>query len=134
MNTSAVSVVDKVASPVADPAAHVRALGVSAREAAAVMAAAPTDKKNAALLAMADAIEAASATLIKANQEDMLDAGKRDIGAALLDRLELTEARVASMAKCLRDVAAQKDPVGSLSESDQQPLVLKFNVCVYRWA
>ena len=126
MNTSAVSVVDKVASPVADPAAHVRALGVSAREAAAVMAAAPTDKKNAALLAMADAIEAASATLIKANQEDMLDAGKRDIGAALLDRLELTEARVASMAKCLRDVAAQKDPVGSLSESDQQPSGLEI--------
>ena len=75
---------------------------------------------------MADAIEAASATLIKANQEDMLDAGKRDIGAALLDRLELTEARVASMAKCLRDVAAQKDPVGSLSESDQQPSGLEI--------
>ena len=126
MNTSAVSVVDKVASPVADPAAHVRALGVSAREAAAVMAAAPTDKKNAALLAMADAIEAASDVLIKANQEDMLDAGKRDIGAALLDRLELTEVRVASMAKCLRDVAAQKDPVGSLSESDQQPSGLEI--------
>ena len=126
MNTSAVSVVDKVASQVADPAAHVKALGVSAREAAAVMAAAPTDKKNAALHAMADAIEAASDTLIKANQEDMLDAGKRDIGAALLDRLELTEARVASMAKCLRDVAAQKDPVGSLSESDQQPSGLEI--------
>ncbi len=126
MNTSAVSVGEQVASSVTDPAAHVRALGVSARKAADVMAAAPADKKNAALHAMADAIEAASDVLIKANQQDMLDAGKLDIGAALLDRLELTEARVASMAKCLRDVAAQKDPVGSLSESDQQPSGLEI--------
>ena len=131
MNTPAVSfvenaIVDNTASPVADPVAHVEALGVSARDAAAAMAAAPTHQKNAALHAMADAIEASSEALIKANQQDMVDARKRDIGAALLDRLELTEARVASMAKCLRDVAAQKDPVGSLSESDQQPSGLEI--------
>jgi len=120
MNTPAIGGIDIDMNTEMDPVAHVEALGIAAREAAATIAAATTAEKNAALHAMADAIEASQTSLLEANREDMVNARTRDLSDALLDRLELTEARIASMAKGLRDVAAQKDPVGSLSESDRQ--------------
>ena len=104
-----------------DPVAHVDALGRRAREAARTLAVADTAAKDTALRAMADAIEAARKDLLAANAEDLAGARERGIGAALLDRLELTEARVASMARGLRDIAAQPDPVGALSETVRRP-------------
>lgn len=126
MNTPAIGGIDIDMNTEMDPVAHVEALGIAAREAAATIAVATTAEKNAALHAMADAIEASQTSLLEANREDMINARTRDLSDALLDRLELTEARIASMAKGLRDVAAQKDPVGSLSESDRQPSGLEI--------
>lgn len=104
-----------------DPVAHVRALGRAARAAAATLATVDTAVKDAALHAIADAIDASAAALLEANAADVAAARTRGIDAALLDRLELTGARVASMAKGLRDIAAQPDPVGSMSETVRRP-------------
>ncbi|MGN6612176.1 MAG: glutamate-5-semialdehyde dehydrogenase, partial [Angustibacter sp.] len=70
--------------------------------------------KDAALHAMADALESAAADVVAANAEDL--ARGRDAGMAqgLLDRLALDEARVHGVAQALRDVAALPDPVGEV--------------------
>lgn len=111
---------------VPNPEAHVRDLGRRARQAALVVAVAGTAQKNQALLAIAEAIEAAAETIQSANTEDLAAARERDIGAALLDRLELNAQRIASMADGLRSVAAQADPIGSMSASDRRPSGLEI--------
>ncbi|MBU1190856.1 MAG: glutamate-5-semialdehyde dehydrogenase [Gammaproteobacteria bacterium] len=104
-----------------DIANYMQALGQRARDAARVLSRTETGPKNAALLAMADAIEAAQDNLIKENRKD-LDAGKaRGLDAAMLDRLELNPARIAGMAEGLRQIAALPDPVGSISDMNYRP-------------
>lgn len=110
-----------------DVVAYVRSLGKAARSAASAMSVADTDQKNRALHAMADAIDTAAPELLAANAEDLQEASKRGIDAALLDRLELTPARVQSMSDGLRNVAAQADPVGALSETSKQPSGLEIS-------
>jgi len=97
-----------------DIAAVVRALGEAARGAAASLAVASTDMKNAALTAGAEAIRASAPEILAANDKDMDTAQGRDLSAALLDRLELDDARVEGMAKGLEEVAALPDPVGAV--------------------
>lgn len=106
---------------------YVLGLGRSAKAAARAMSIATTDQKNTALHSMADAIESASAELMEANRVDMEKAREKGIDAALLDRLELTPARIASMSQGLRNVAAQDDPIGALSESKRQPSGLEIS-------
>ena len=72
-----------------------------------------TAQKNAALEAMADALMACSADILAANAADM-DAAKDTISPVMLDRLRLTEERIAGMAKGIREVAALPDPVGHI--------------------
>ncbi len=105
---------------------HVHSMGKAARAAAAALSVADTAQKNQALLAMADAIDAAAPTLLSANAQDLEAATAKGIDAALLDRLELTPARIASMAEGLRNVAAQADPVGALSATDRRPSGLEI--------
>ena len=107
-------------------AQYVLGLGVAARSAASAMSIAGTHQKNAALLAMADAIDASVATLLAANAQDMTLAREKGIDDALLDRLELTPARITSMSNGLRNVAAQDDPVGSLSATNKRPSGLEI--------
>ena len=109
-----------------DPVRHVRELGARARVASEVLASADTARKNAALHAIADAIERRAETLLAANARDLAGARERALSAPLLDRLELTPARVAGMAAGLRGVAAQADPVGALSASERQPSGLEI--------
>ena len=109
-----------------DPVAHVRTLGERARAASETLANASTAAKNAALHAIADAIERDAEALISANADDMARARERGLSAALLDRLELTPARVRGMATGLRSVASQADPVGTLSASERQPSGLEI--------
>jgi len=104
----------------------VRAMGKAARAAASALSVAETGQKDRALLAMADAIDAAESTLLAANQLDMAAAREKGIDAALLDRLELTPARISAMARGLRNVAAQADPVGALSETNRRPSGLEI--------
>jgi glutamate-5-semialdehyde dehydrogenase len=80
-----------------------------ARDAAAKLARLSTDEKNALLLAIADAIEAQTPSLLAANQEDLEKSG---LEGAMRDRLLLTTARIKDMAQGVRDVAALGDPVG----------------------
>jgi len=100
---------------------YMRELGRRARVAARAMGRAETGAKNAALRAIADAILADQARLKAENQKD-LEAGRRHaLDAALLDRLELTDARIAGMAEGLHQIAALPDPVGAISGLDYQP-------------
>ena len=101
-------------------------LGTRARAAAESMARAPTEAKNSALLAIADSISARTPSIQSANRQD-LDAGRSNgLAAPLLDRLELTDARIRSMADGLRQIAALPDPVGEIGELRMQPSGLQI--------
>ena len=72
-------------------------------------------QKNAALEAMAGALLARSADILEANAADM-EAAKGSISPVMLDRLRLTEDRIAAMAKGIREVISLPDPVGRVLE------------------
>ncbi|WP_426415927.1 glutamate-5-semialdehyde dehydrogenase [Aestuariirhabdus sp. LZHN29] len=96
-------------------------VGRRARAASREIVKATTAQKNAALLATADALDGARAELSLANQQD-LDAGRnKGLDAAMLDRLELTPARIDSMIEGLRQVASLPDPVGTISDMRYVP-------------
>jgi glutamate-5-semialdehyde dehydrogenase len=104
-----------------DIAGYVRELGRAAREAARVLARAPTEAKNRALAAIAAGIRARSAELLEANRADLEQAQMDGRDAAFLDRLTLTPAAIAQMAEGLEQVAALEDPVGGVSERRRRP-------------
>ena len=104
-----------------DAPAYMRGLGETAREAARLLARAETAAKNAALLAIADIIVAERDRLAAQNRKDLEAGRQRGLDAALLDRLELSDARIDSMAEGLRQIAALPDPVGAISGLDYRP-------------
>ncbi len=85
----------------------------AAKKAAPELALLSTKQKNQALLAMANALEENIATILKANAEDV-DAARGVISEVMIDRLALTEARIRSMAKGIREVVELKDPIGDV--------------------
>ena len=87
----------------------------AAKAAKLKVAALSTEEKNAALEAMADALLAAQDTILAANQADM-EKAKGTVSNVMLDRLQLTAARIAGMAQGIRDVAKLPDPVGRVLE------------------
>ncbi len=104
-----------------NPEQHVLELGQRARAASHALATASTQDKNQALHAIADELDSSADELLAANAQDLASAKERQLDAPLLDRLELTPARVASMSAGLRNVAAQSDPVGAMSGGERQP-------------
>ena len=96
-------------------------LGRQARAAAAVLSRADTAAKNAALMAMAEAITQSSAALKTANAKDLAAGKATGLDAAMLDRLTLTDARIESMAEGLRQIAALPDPIGEISGMAYRP-------------
>jgi glutamate-5-semialdehyde dehydrogenase len=102
-------------------------MGRRAREAARELALASTEAKNAALEAMAARIEADAGKILEANAQDLEAARAKGRDAAFLDRLALNEARVASMAKGLREVAGLADPVGQVMTSWTRPNGLEIS-------
>ncbi len=100
---------------------YMTGLGQQARAAASALAKANTGVKNAALLAMARAIDAARQSLLDANHRDLANGRAGGLDAAMLDRLELTEARIDYMIEGLRQVAALADPVGGISDMNYMP-------------
>jgi glutamate-5-semialdehyde dehydrogenase len=96
-------------------------MGRLAREAAATLALASTERKNAALEAMADRLELRAGKILEANAQDLEGARAKGRDGAFLDRLALDEARIAAMAKGLREVAALADPVGQVMANWTQP-------------
>lgn len=104
-----------------DVMTYMHELGQSARGASRVIAASSTAQRNTALQAMADSLEASATILQAANTKD-LEAGRaRGLDAALLDRLELTDARIEGMALGLRQIATLSDPVGAISDLNFRP-------------
>jgi glutamate-5-semialdehyde dehydrogenase len=95
-------------------AEDVRASAVRAKRAAATLAPLSRAAKDAALLGMADALLARAAELLAANAQDVAAARAAGTAEALVDRLTLTEARLAGMAAGLRQVASLDDPVGEV--------------------
>lgn len=92
----------------------VRSKAAVAKKAAAELAVTSTAVKNRALLAMAQALRDRQADILQANAEDMRQAAAKGMKASMLDRLKLTEQRIASMAEGLEQVAGLPDPVGSV--------------------
>jgi glutamate-5-semialdehyde dehydrogenase len=100
---------------------EVEELGVKARAAAMKLALAGTASKDAALLAMADALEANSGLIVERNNADLDAARAEGMTPALIDRLTLDAARVSEMAQGLREVAALRDPVGEIVDGWKLP-------------
>jgi glutamate-5-semialdehyde dehydrogenase len=100
---------------------YMRAVGQRARAASSLIAKAETSVKNAALLAIADALLVAKEDILAANVKDM-DAGhKRGLEPALLDRLAISEHSFALMIEGLTQVASLADPVGAISDMRYLP-------------
>jgi glutamate-5-semialdehyde dehydrogenase len=106
--------------------AQMTALARDARTASRQLALLGTAEKNAALLAMADALEAGSAGLQAANALDMEVGRQLGLSAAMLDRLLLTDTRIAAMARGLREVAGLPDPVGRVLDRRVRPNGLRI--------
>jgi glutamate-5-semialdehyde dehydrogenase len=88
----------------------------AANEASRQLASISSEVKNAALMAIADAIEANRQSILRANDQD-LEAAKRDgIQYQLLERMTLNNARVKDMADAARNIAALEDPIGEILE------------------
>lgn len=99
---------------------HIHRLGARARRAARALAVAPTDTKNKALRAAASALRAATADLVAANDRDV--ASVIDTKAeSFIDRLRLTDERIAAMADALDMIADLPDPVGRTLASFDRP-------------
>ncbi len=103
-----------------------QALGAAARDAARVLSIVPTEKKNAALRFAAEAMRAGVPALLAANARDLAAARERGLGKAMLDRLTLTEDRIAGMAKGLDEVAGLADPVGTTIAEWERPNGLRI--------
>ncbi len=104
-----------------DVTAYVHELGRTARAAARDLNRRDPGLKDRALLATADALEAEAAAVLEANAEDLERASDEDLDPALVDRLELSEGRVATMADGLRQVAGLPDPVGAIDGLATRP-------------
>jgi glutamate-5-semialdehyde dehydrogenase len=104
-----------------DIESYMAGVGRKARAAARVMAQASTASKDAALLAMADAIEQSSKQLITANGKDLAAGAEHGLNDALLDRLTLNESLITAMADGLRQIAGLRDPVGEISNLTYRP-------------
>ena len=95
--------------------------GRAARAAARAMARAGTGVKNAALAAIAEQLRERQEALAEANGKDLEAARKNKLDGPLVDRLELTPARIEAMADGLKQVAGLPDPIGEVSGMNQRP-------------
>jgi glutamate-5-semialdehyde dehydrogenase len=107
--------------PALDVRGAMRAIGDGARQAARVLAVAPTKAKNAALMAAAAALRANAAAILAANAIDVAAAEAKGVDAAFIDRLRLNPARVETMARDVEAIAALPDPVGRVLATFERP-------------
>lgn len=93
----------------------------AAKKAAAKLAVTGTAVKNAALLAMAEALEVKQDEILAANSVDMQNAAAKGMKSSMLDRLKLTAERISGMADGLRQVAGLADPIGTVLDGKTLP-------------
>ncbi len=96
-------------------------MGRNARGAARVLATATADEKNAALHAMADELVAQGKRISTENEKDLQAGEENGLAPAMIDRLRLTEKRIAAMAEGVRQVADLPDPVGEVLKEWERP-------------
>ena len=87
-----------------------------AKDASHLLARASRDEKDACLRDLADRIDASAAALLDANRADVEAGREEGLNEALIDRLTLTEVRIAEMANGVREIAGLEDPVGEVIE------------------
>lgn len=100
---------------------QVQAIAQGAKDASRLLARISTEKKNRALLSMAEALVAQASRLQEENARDLDYGRKKGLSAALLDRLALTDKVIEAMAAGLREVAALPDPVGEVTSMWRRP-------------
>jgi len=100
---------------------QIRELATAAKKAAALAARANTAQKNATLREIAKGIEANKTFLLAENAKDLQAARAKGLSEAMLDRLSLTEATLASIAAGVEEVAALPDPVGEVAALWRRP-------------
>ena len=100
---------------------EVEAKGRAAKAAAQILATAGTEAKNAALVAMADALGVSQDAIIQANCRDPAAAAEGGMAAHLVERLTLNSKRIAEMQTGLRQVAALPDPIGAVLSGWRRP-------------
>ena len=110
----------------ADLAQQIEGLGKKARAAARALALCSREQKDAALMAMADAIEAAEAEIMAANAKDLEAAPGYGLNAAAVDRLRLDATRIRAMAQGVREVADLPDPCGEIIRAWMRPNGMKI--------
>lgn len=104
-----------------DIAAYMAEVGQQARQAARAVARSTTAVRNQALQATAEALDAARDELAAANARDLEGGRANGLEAAMLDRLELTPARIDAMIEGLRQVASLPDPIGEITDMTYRP-------------
>jgi glutamate-5-semialdehyde dehydrogenase len=100
---------------------YMQTLGRQARAASRAMARADSATRNRALLLIADAIERDAAALRAANERDLEAARAAGLEPAMVDRLTLSPAAIATMVEGLRQIVALPDPIGEISNMKFRP-------------
>ncbi|HEX9104163.1 MAG TPA: aldehyde dehydrogenase family protein, partial [Polyangia bacterium] len=100
-------------------------LARDAKAAGRLVAKAGAERRTAALVAIADAVDRQRAAILAANAEDVAAAEKTGLSAPMIDRLRLDEARLDKIAHAVREVAALPDPVGLAVKEWTRPNGLK---------
>ena len=107
-------------------AEYIREMGERARKASVALARLSTDGKNAALEAVAKALEARRGKIAEANAADVAKAREAGVSPSMLDRLTLTDARFDAMVGGVRHVATLPDPVGETIWTRERPSGIKI--------
>lgn len=107
--------------PVMDIKNYMQTVGINARAASRLMAAADTNTKNQALLHIASAILREKSALMTANQQDLAAARTNGLDDAMLDRLALSEKSILTMVEGLQQIANLADPIGEMSNFKYRP-------------
>ncbi|MDO7672713.1 MAG: glutamate-5-semialdehyde dehydrogenase, partial [OM182 bacterium] len=105
---------------------YMQTVGLRAREASQIIAAADTALKNQALHAIAEALQSNHNALLAANAIDMQNGRASGLDDALLDRLELTPERISAMIDGLKQVAELPDPIGNITDLQDRPSGIKL--------
>jgi glutamate-5-semialdehyde dehydrogenase len=104
-----------------DLTALVTSIAVRARAASLALAVSPAGARNAALTDLADRIDRSHKVLMEANQRDLAVAAENHLTPAQVDRLTLTDERLAHLGESVRQVAALPDPLGEVLEESTRP-------------
>jgi len=102
-------------------ASELQTKGGAAKQASRALARTSTDVKNRALAAIAEALLERSGDILRANEHDVQGAREAGLTDAVIDRLTLTEERIANIARDVRDVIKLPDPVGEMIEMKTLP-------------